>query len=154
MWSELVKSLPAFPTAVLTIVGADGYPFSLRCEPQIDEAKQVLRLYLSDPGAQFVRSGAATLLYHSHNQLLWDLKYIQITGQIEQTDDHWTFQPEKFTPGGSFVGQWDQMRSLFKASADARRYLQKHQLQRPKVRWDEFRAVIAEARKFWPAGEK
>lgn len=44
MWDEVTKGLAQFPDAVLTGVDADGYPLSIRCQPQVDTPNQVLRV--------------------------------------------------------------------------------------------------------------
>ncbi len=150
MWSNLVNRLGEFPNAVLTTIDASGYPFSMRCTPQVDEARQVLLIgQLAD---QHFQAGPAELLYHYHNEQLWDLKALQILGRLEQVEQTWTFHPERFIPGNGFLGLFDQMRSIFKTSADAGRYLKKRGIPRPKIRWDEFTVLLAEAKKYWQRG--
>jgi hypothetical protein len=43
-WDDLVRSLARYPTAVLTVNDATGYPFSVRCVPEPDPARQVLKV--------------------------------------------------------------------------------------------------------------
>ncbi len=146
MWKpDIIRRLGQFQSAVLSFTGADGYPYSVRCVPQADEANQALRIpaTLAAP----VQTGLAGLLYHSHDENLWMLKSIQILGRIEPAAQGWIFYPEQYIPGGAFAGQLAQMRWIFKARAEANKYLAKKGLARPKVRWDEFSALKDEAKR-------
>jgi hypothetical protein len=142
MWSDIVIHLGQFPNAVLTGKDREGYPFSIRCKPQVDEGRQVLHIPPFEQG--FIQEGPAGLLYHSHNEALWDLKAVQILGRLQQAEGKWVFYPERFIAGAGLQGPVDQMRQLFKARADAKRYLEKRGLPRPKVRWDEIEELKAE----------
>lgn len=144
MWNDIVTNLGKFPNAVLTGIDLAGYPFSVRCKPQVDENRQVL---LIEPlGDISLQPGRAGILCHYHDEQLWDLKSFQIHGSLERADQGWVFRPERFIPWGSTSGQLDQMRSLFKARAVAGKYLQKRGLPRPKVRWDEIKALREEVK--------
>jgi len=144
MWNDIVTQLAKFPNAVLTAVDPDGYPFSIRCTPQVDSDHQVLRIPHNEDTR--LQPGPAGLLCHYHNDLLWDLKSFQILGRLEEIDGTWIFHPERFTPGAGLLGPIDQTKGLFKARADAKKYLQKRGLPRPKVAWDEIKQVKAEAK--------
>ncbi len=150
MWNEIVKHLGKFPSAVLTGIDADGYPFSLRCTPQLDDSRKVLLIARS--GAALIQTGPAGLLCHSHNDQLWEIKSIQILGRLEQAGQNWVLHPERFIPGGGIQGQISQMQILWKARSDAKKYLQKRGLPWPKVRWEGFQATKAEARQ--PEGDR
>jgi hypothetical protein len=143
MWPEIVKSLGKFPSAVLTGVDRDGYPFSMRCNPQIDESRRVLHILRADDSR--IQPGRANLLCHSHNEQLWDLKSFQVLGRIDETEQSWIFHPERFIPGTGLEGQVGQMKGLFKARQDAAKYLQKHGLARPRINWEEYEKVKKEA---------
>jgi hypothetical protein len=145
MWNEIVKHQGKFSNAVLTGLDAGGYPFSVRCTPQIDESNQVLKIMLPEQG--LIRPGPAGLLYHTHNAKLWDLLVMQVLGRLEQAEHSWVFYPERFIPGAGLQGPVDQMKLLFKARADAKKYLQKRGLPRPQVRWDELNELKAEIKK-------
>lgn len=155
MWPEIVKYLAQFPSAVLTGIDRDGYPFSLRCTPQVDEANQVLRVANigganpggANLGAASLQPGPAGLLCHSHNEQIWDLKSFQVLGRLEQSAQGWIFRPERFIPGSGITGMSGQMQFIFKARAEAAKYLQKRGLPRPKVHWDEFKALRDEVKK-------
>jgi hypothetical protein len=59
MWAELVKNLKAYPSAVLTGLDVDGYPFSVRCIPQPDPSKEVLLVQI--PPQAVIQPGRATV---------------------------------------------------------------------------------------------
>jgi hypothetical protein len=145
MWPEIVKYLSQFPNAVLTGLDRDGYPFSLRCTPQVDETNQVLRI--ANTGGAPLQPGPAGLLCHSHNEQIWDLKSFQVLGRLEQTPEGWVFRPERFLPGNGITGMSGQMQFIFKSRAEAAKYLQKRGLPRPQVHWDEFKALRDEVKK-------
>ena len=144
MWNEIVINLGKFPNAVLTGIDTNRYPYSIRCTPKVDEDRQVLHVLL--PSDTFLQPGPADLLCHSHNDQVWDLKAFQVLGKLEQGEQDWIYYPEQFVPGAGLQGPLDQIRALFKARADAKKYLQKRNLPRPKVQWDELNQVKAEAR--------
>ena len=145
MWSEIVSNLAKFSSAVLSGTDAQGYPFSIRCTPEVDQAGQVLRLNLS--ASVPIQPGPASLLCHSHDELLWKLKSFLVRGRLEQDDRGWVLRPEKFIPGGGVGGPLGEMQAMIRTRAIANRYLEKRGLPRPKVPWDEIKALRAEAKK-------
>jgi len=145
MWPEIVSNLAKFPSAVLSGTDAQGYPFSIRCIPEVDQARQVLRISLS--GDVPIQPGAAGLLCHSHDELLWNLKSFLVRGRLEQDDRGWVFRPEKFIPGGGMQGPLGDMKAMIRTRGIANRYLKKRRLPRPKVPWDEIKALRAEAKR-------
>lgn len=145
MWHEIVSNLPKFSSAVLTGTDADGYPFSIRCKPEVDQARQVVRIELSDEVP--IQPGPTSLLCHSHDELLWDLKAFLVRGRLEQDENGWILWPEKYIPGGGIEGPVANMRSLFKTRAAANRYLEKRGLSRPSVPWEDIKALRKEAKK-------
>lgn len=145
MWDEIVNNLSNFSSAVLNGIDANGYPFSMRCKPQLDEARQAL--LIDNAGGVPIQPGAAGLLCHSHNEQLWDLKAFLLLGALEATPGGWLFRPEKFLPGQGMGGFAGQMRQLRKSQAETKNYLEKRRLPRPKVRWDEIDELKAEIKR-------
>ena len=43
MWNDIVTNLSKFSAPTLTGTGVDGFPFSIRCAPELDHAQK--RLY-------------------------------------------------------------------------------------------------------------
>lgn len=142
MWNEIVTHLKKFPTAVLTGIDADGYPFSIRCTPQVDEAGKRLNILRSADVP--IQSGPAGLLCHSHNEELWDLKSFLVLGSLEQDEQSWVLTPRRFIPGGGLQGRVAEMKWAFTARANSGKYLKKRSLPRPEVPWDEYKALVAE----------
>ena len=71
MWAELMKNLKAYPSAVLTGLDLEGFPFSVRCIPQPDPVEKILLVQL--PPLAPIQPGPAGLLCHSHDEQLWSL---------------------------------------------------------------------------------
>ncbi len=102
MWDKISKYLPQFSSAVLTTVDADGYPVSIRCRPSLDEVNQRLRLQPSPPAG--IQPGPACLLCHYHDERLWNLRSLQVRGQLVREPDGWYLLPERFIPGMGIEG--------------------------------------------------
>jgi hypothetical protein len=136
MWDDIVKNLGKFPNAVLTVVDDAGYPFSVRCTPEPDISNQVLRLKL--PSYFSIQPWQASLLCHSHDELLWNLKSFLVIGSLERDEKSWKLVPRRFVPG---IGIGNFFLGIIKMIRDgrrtAKRYLDKRGLSRPKVPWNE-----------------
>lgn len=145
MWNEIVSNLQKFSSVVLTGTDAKGYPFSVRCNPEVDQARQVLRIGLSNDIP--IQPGAAGLMCHSHDEFLWKLKAFLVRGNLEQDDQGWVFRPQKFIPGGGIGSPVGDMKAMFKTREAANRYLQKRELPRPSVPWSDIKALRKEAKK-------
>ncbi len=145
MWNKIISQLDQFPDPILTGIDGNGYPYSTPCKPLSDEARQVILIPLK--GDVPIQPGPAGLLYHSHNEALWNLKEIQILGNIEPTGQGWIFTPNRFLYGNGKEGFIGQFKMITKARADANHYLQKRSLSRPKIHWDEIVQVKREAKK-------
>jgi hypothetical protein len=145
MWAEIQRHLRGFSSPVLTGLDGDGYPFSIRCAPEPDETQQVLRVSL--PDWTRIREGPASLLCHSHNQLLWDLRSFMVRGTLEATGgDTWLFRPSRFVPGVGIGGLAGMVRFALAKRGAARRYLHRRGLTRPRIDWAQLKALQARAR--------
>jgi hypothetical protein len=96
MWTEIEKYLPLFESAVLNASDREGYPYSVRCRPELDRPAGILRIDFA--GGTNVQAGPASLLYHSHDEELWNQKIFLLRGRVEETGDGQVFRPEKFVP--------------------------------------------------------
>jgi len=139
MWDEIVGHLADFPTAVLTGVDDAGYPFSLRCRPELDDSTQTLSFHL--PEGAGIRIGPASLLCHRHDEQLWNLKSFFVRGELERDAGGWIFRPGRFVPGAGIGGLLSLLRFLRAGRRRTRRYLEKRGLARPTVPWDRIHAV-------------
>jgi hypothetical protein len=135
MWPDLIHYLPEFPSAVLTGLDAEGYPFSQRCQPQVDSAAQVLRLDLS-PDVP-VQPGRACLLCHRHDERLWNLKSFVVQGRLERIAEAWQLRPERFIPGMGIGGIMSYVGFVLNGRKTAARYWRKRGRPKPGVPWRE-----------------
>src|SRR5215210_1069990 len=120
MWTEIEKNLPKFETGVLNVTDPDGYPFSLRCRPEQDPSAGVLRLDFA--AGEAIQPGPASLLYHSHDEELWNQKVFLLRGRLEGAGDVWAFRPERVI-GGS--GLLNMVRMLIGVRKSTTAYLKK-----------------------------
>ena len=73
MWNEILKQLPHYQSSVLTTVDASGYPASARVGVTADSARRVL--VVAVPAGAEVMTGGASLVFHAHDELLWNLRF-------------------------------------------------------------------------------
>jgi hypothetical protein len=144
MWKQLTKHLKTFPSGVITGVGADGYPFSVRCVPTVDQTRRALWVDLP-PGAP-VQPGPAGLLCHSHDERLWNLRSFLVHGRLEKNEDGWLFIPIRFIAGEGLNGKLSLLVTLVHARRNARRYLARRGLRRPKIPWKDINRLRAESK--------
>jgi len=145
MWTEIRRYLRRYPSAVLSGLDSAGRPFSLRCQPELDEDAHVLRVRLY-PAAELVK-GPASILCHSHNLFLWNLRSFMVRGIIEPAGgDAWLFRPTRFIPGIGVGGLPGMVRFALAKRRAAARYLQRRGLARPRIDWAQLKAVQARAR--------
>ena len=143
MWSEIVKYLPEFPSAVLTAYDSDGRPFSLRCRPQPDPNFQVLRFDF--PAGLNLQEGKACMLFHKHDENLWNLKSFVVQGSIYRDESGWFLQPDRFIPGMGIGGVSSYLSFVVNGRRNTARYLKKRGLKRPKVDWNELAQMMSQA---------
>ncbi len=144
MWAEITDHLYGFESAVLSGLDEAGYPFSVRCRPFPDKSgAEVLTVWLS-PGTP-IRPGPASLLCHSHDENLWNLKSFLVRGELGRDARGWKFHPQRFIPGAGIGGPASMLRFLVGSRRTARRYLERRGLPRPRVPWEEIIAIKARA---------
>ena len=137
MWAELVKTLAHYPKAVLSVVDAEGYPYSLRVTFEVDDSAQVL--WLDVPESANLQVGPAGLLCHYHDDLLWNQTNFVVKGKLEQRGHEWRFTPTQFFPGaGKMIST---VKLLMNGRRTANEYLKKRNLPRPQIPWAELEAV-------------
>lgn len=137
MWPNIRKHTAPFASAVLTGLDAEGYPFSVRCIPTFDDNEQVLRI--APAAGEHVTAGQASLLFHSHNDQLWDLQIVQVLGTLEARGEAWAFRPERLLGDGGSA--WKAIQMIVGARRTTRRYLAKRGLARPRIPWDRIRSL-------------
>jgi hypothetical protein len=140
MWAEITRHLYEFESAVLAGLDEEGYPFSVRFRPYPDASgAEVLKVWLP-PGTP-VRPGPASLLCHSHDENLWNLKSFLVRGVLVKDAGGWSFEPGQFIPGIGVGGLPAMIRFFFSSRRKTSRYLQKRNLARPSIPWDEINAA-------------
>jgi hypothetical protein len=140
VWAEITKHLYQFESAVLSGLDQSDYPFSVRCRPYPDPSEdEVLRVWL--PPDTFLRPGPASLLCHRHDENLWNLKSFLVRGVLKKDAGGWSFEPKRFIPGAGIGGLPAMIRFFTRSRRNARRYLEKRGLARPRIPWDEINAA-------------
>jgi hypothetical protein len=87
-----------YPTAVLSIVSPDGFPFSLRVPVRADESRRLVRIEGELTGAP-LQPGLACLTAHLHGeQFTWNQNF-QVRGDLTQIDGAWAVTPQKLVGG-------------------------------------------------------
>lgn len=145
MWPELERHVPTFASAVLTTIDPDGYPASVRCRPRLDPAARVLQLDL--PASPALAPGPASLLCHSHDARLGGLRSCVVVGELQRGADGWALRPARFIPGVGVDGILGAIRFVVQGRRAAARYLARRKMARPRIGWDELRALADEARR-------
>ncbi len=144
LWYDIVSHLADFPSAVLTGVDATGYPFSIRCKPEPDAIKWVLRVQI--PENTDIQPGPTGLLCHKHDKWLWNLKSFIVRGTLEQDAQGWILRRQQFIPGTGIGGVMGMAQFVRIGRRTAKRYLKKRGLARPGIPWDKIHTVWAETR--------
>lgn len=82
MWNNRLAALAnEYPTAVLSIMDASGYPLSVRCTVRLDAARQAA--IITDAPAQVAAwQGKACLLFHQFNERMEGLRQFVILGEL------------------------------------------------------------------------
>ena len=143
MWAEIEKYLPMFESAVLNVRDSEGYPYSVRCRTEQDRSAGILRLDLA--AGEAIRPGLGSLLFHSHDEELWNQKVFILRGRLQGEPGEWVFRPEKFIPSLGTVGIRGTARFLFDVRKSTAAYLKKRNLPRPRIPWEEIEAIKDQA---------
>ncbi|WP_116451336.1 pyridoxamine 5'-phosphate oxidase family protein [Blastococcus litoris] len=132
-----LAQLAGYPSAVLATRTDDGMP-SLR-RVHVTGPGAAGRLRLDVPPDEQLREGPASLLAHGHDEQLWSLRSVVVTGELIPADV-WTFRPERIVGAGdaSPVGM---LRELGRLRRTAKGYLEKRSLPRPSIAWSSVRAL-------------
>jgi hypothetical protein len=98
-WASRIAELGArYPTAVLSIVSPDGFPFSVRVPVRIDAAARWIRIEGAPAGIPFA-AGLACLTAHSHaDSLTWHENF-QVRGDLLFAEGSWVLIPHRVIGG-------------------------------------------------------
>ena len=143
LFDKIMLILEDYPNGVLTGIDHEGYPLSVRCQPKADQPRQ--RFYVTLPDKFPIQAGAASLLFHAHDEQLNNLRSVTVQGKLEKQDGQWLFQSERIIPGLGRTQFFEVIEdTLLTPRRNAKRYLQKHNLPRPTIPWERLRKIIAE----------
>ena len=137
MWVELVRALGGFPDAVLTWLDDSGHPVAVRCRPGLDHDRQVVKFCATLPLPP--RPGFASLLCHSHDARLWQLRSFLVKGRLDGVDGSWVFTPTALVPGTGMSGPLGDLQAFLAARKRAGQYLSRRGLSRPVIPWERLR---------------
>lgn len=130
---------------MLTGLDAEGYPYGVRVRPRADAAARVIEVSLC-PYATF-REGRASLLCHSHDEQLWNLRSFLARGNLRRREGEGrAFEPRSFVPGAGLEGPTGMVRFVRGSRSNARRYLKKRGLARPSAPWGRINEIKDQAR--------
>jgi hypothetical protein len=139
--SGAAAALNGFSSAVLGTSDEDGSPRLLRVGLGAGVGATVT---VDVPGDADVRPGPATLLAHSHDEQLWNLRSAVLVGELSGgSGGTWTFEPSRTIAGGGNQNPVALVRGLVEARRTTARYLARRELPRPRIAWAEFDALLS-----------
>jgi Pyridoxamine 5'-phosphate oxidase len=131
-WDERLDELGArYPTAVLSIVAPDGFPFSLRVPIEVDRDGHRIRLGEGALGVP-VQPGLACITAHDHDEEFTYQRNFQVRGDLVEERGGWALKPHKLIGGFEVppVSTIERYRLNFRKTLrfrrNARRWLSRH----------------------------
>lgn len=98
-WHPRLRELGAvYPTAVLSFVSPDGFPFAVRVPVRADQPARVVQIDAPAEGAP-LQPGLACLTAHSHEPRFTATRNFQVRGDLVQRDEGWVLIPHKLIGG-------------------------------------------------------
>lgn len=143
-WDEMIRLVPEFRSAVLTALDGEGFPYSVRCRPVPDDATRLLQVQV--PPDVTLETGPASLLWHSHDALLWHQKSFLVRGVLTQSAEGWNLRPARLIHGPGFGGIRGVIRFAREARRTSDRYLAARGLTRPTIPWSDIITVKKQAK--------
>jgi hypothetical protein len=119
-WDPRISDLGSrYPTAALSLVSPDGFPFAVRVPVRIDAAARWIRIEGEPAGIPFA-PGLACLTAHEHGeQFTWQHNF-QVRGDLVFVDGVWALIPHKVI--GGFEIPRSRIAALRANAAKARRF--------------------------------
>jgi hypothetical protein len=98
-WDERIEQLGTqYPTAVLAIVGADGFPLAVRVPVHADRDAGLVRIDATSAGVPLA-PGRACVTAHAHGpEFEWQRNF-QVRGDLVEADGGWALLPRKLVGG-------------------------------------------------------
>lgn len=98
-WDPRLDELGArYPTAVLTLVAPDGFPFSARVPIAVDHAARRLRI-AGEPVGIPLQPGRACVTAHEHAEDFTWQRNFQVRGDLVEDDGGWALVPRRLVGG-------------------------------------------------------
>jgi hypothetical protein len=98
-WHPRLSQLGStFPTAVLSFVSPDGFPFAVRVPVQVDEASRWVRI-AQEPLGPPLQPGLACLTAHVHAETFTWQQNFQVRGDLVYLEEGWVVVPRKLVGG-------------------------------------------------------
>ncbi|MFJ9627121.1 pyridoxamine 5'-phosphate oxidase family protein [Streptomyces sp. NPDC101175] len=134
--------LARFPSAVLAARDAFGAPVLARTRP----VPRADGFAVEVPADCAAAEGPASLLVHRHDELLNHMHNALVRGTLKAVGDAWLLVPDKVVEPMGTGRPTDAFRVLRETRRSTARYLERRGLARPRVRWEEFKALAAAAK--------
>ncbi len=98
-WDPRIHELgTTYPTAALSIVSPDGFPFTIRVPVKVDGAARWIRID-ADPDSVPIQPGLACLTAHEHgHDFMWQSNF-QVRGDLVLLEGGWALRPHKLVGG-------------------------------------------------------
>ena len=98
-WDERMDELGArYPSAVVTLVAPDGFPFSVRVPITVDRQAHRIRIGAGALGVP-IQPGLACVTAHDHHpDFLWQRNF-QVRGDLVEEEGGWAVIPHKLVSG-------------------------------------------------------
>jgi hypothetical protein len=133
IWDERIEQIGSqYPTAVLAIVGPDGFPLAARVPARADRAAGLVRIG-APPAGITLAPGRACLTAHAHGpEFEWQRNF-QVRDDLVEADGGWALAPRKLV--GGFEIPQGQLAVLRENFNKVRRYrkIAKAELQKRKA---------------------
>jgi hypothetical protein len=99
MWNKtLIAYARVYPSGVLTVVEDSGYPWSVRCIVEFDDARELI-LFPTPPPDVAGRQRLACLLFHRHDAELGGQHELLIKGELGEEAGVLLLRPGDFLTG-------------------------------------------------------
>ena len=99
VWSPRIGQLGTqYPTAVLAVVGPDGFPFACRVPVRADRPPGLVRIDAL-PAGMPIAPGPACLTAHVHGPEFEYQRNFQVRGDLVEADGGWAVRPRKLIGG-------------------------------------------------------
>jgi len=99
VWDDRMSELGSrFPTAVLSLVGPDGFPLSARVPISVDHQRSLVHI-AEQPVGFPLSEGRVCLCAHEHDpDFKWQVNF-QVRGNLISRDGGWTIEPKRLVGG-------------------------------------------------------